>query len=411
MQFASSLHSLERHLPRRPLVLYSGGVDGSYLLRWFVTRGSEPVALTVDLGTGEEDAAERARTLGAEPVRLSAEDEFFRDFLPAAIHAEAFYQGLYPIGSSISRPLYGKVAARVAAERGCDAICHSATALQNSGIRLSTAIAHAAPGLPLAAPFLESATPRPTMVAELAAAGVEFRHGEHSIDANPWARVIECGSLDSPENVLDTEVFEWTCAPDAPEAARPVILDLAFEGGLPVALDGKRMPLGPLVWRLNKLAGTRGVGRFSGLEDTHLWGKNHEIREAPAAAVITTAHRALSNAVFDAREHGLRQTLATAWTDSAVAGGWFDHTTGCIREVLARLDRIVTGAVTLRLVAGTVTVQRLESPHGLYRHRATEAAWPGPPPGGHAGLIVTLAHVDRLRRAVPGSGTEQEQTS
>ncbi|WND32864.1 argininosuccinate synthase (plasmid) [Streptomyces sp. BB1-1-1] len=412
MLLTTSLEDLSEKVPDRPLVLYSGGVDGTYLLKWLVDRSANPLALVIDLGTNADPAATaRADALGVEVERVDATEEFFREFLPAAIHADAYYEGLYPIGSSISRPLMGRLAAQVARQRDCDTICHSATAMQNSGVRLSAAIAHFSPELPLAAPFLQSAVSRERMVSELTSIGIEFPHGVHSIDTNPWARVIECGSLDSPENELDSDVFQWSATPDTAFKAGPEVIELAFDRGLPVSLNGKGMPLASLVPQLNEMAGARGVGRFSGLEDTFMRGKNHEVREAPAASVITTAHRALANAVFEGKEYAVRNFLATAWTHSVVEGGWYNHTTQCVRDALEQLDRIVTGVVRLRIFAGSVGVERLESPHGLYRHRLTGPGWPSDHTGAHGSLIATLAHIEELRRDDTDDGPDHGRTA
>lgn len=401
-QFITTLEDLAQAPPRRLLLLYSGGVDGSYLLWWLHRHGIPVSTLRVGIGAGlgrvgEGDlAARHAAAFGAEHHEVDATDEFFTDFVPVAIHADAYYQGQFPVGSTLSRPLMARVAVRLAGELGCDIIGHTATYLQNSALRITGSIAALDPDLGVAAPFLGSHVPREVKVAALRDAGITFATGIHSIDVNPWARVIECGSLESPENVLDESVFTWTRAvADCP--AEPAELALAFAGGLPVAVDSAPVKLADLVTRLNTLGGSHGIGRFSGLEDTSFGVKNHEIREAPAATVLTIAHRALGNAVLTTREHAVRAGLAQEWTNVVVQGGWFGHLGRCLAGCLAELDQPLTGTVWLRLSRGTVTVTRLASPHGLYYTRLGEGFHTGMSAYSYAPWLAQATLVDHVR--------------
>jgi argininosuccinate synthase len=369
-QFITSLEELTERPPRHLLLLYSGGLDGTYLLQRLQDLGSTVTALNVRIGDRQpsDTAARRARQFGARFRDVDATDRFFAEFVPAAVHAEAYYQDHFPVGSTLTRPLMALTAVRVARELGCDVIGHTATYMQNSAIRLSASIAALAPDIGVAAPFLGSDIPRETKLAALADAGISFAEGIHSVDSNPWARVIECGSLEDPENYLDEGVFRWTrdvgAAPD-----EPAHMSLEFAEGLPVAMNGEPISLGDLVDQLNSLGGAHGVGRYSGLEDTPFGVKNHEIREAPAATIIITAHRVLSNAIYTPHEHSVRATIAREWTDTAVHGGWFRYLGESLAKCLAELDRPLEGTVDLRLLKGTVTVLRTSSPNGLYYTR------------------------------------------
>ncbi|MFF8838146.1 argininosuccinate synthase domain-containing protein [Streptomyces sp. NPDC015130] len=369
-RFITTLEELAERKPRRMLLLYSGGVDGTYLLQHLQTLGTNVTALHVRIGDSEPSAkaAEQARLFGAEFVDVDVTDRFFGEFAPAAVHADALYQEQFPVGSTLTRPLMAQTAVRVAREHGCDVIGHTATYMQNSSIRLSGSIATLDPEIGVAAPFLGSDLPREQKLAALGKAGITFAEGIHSIDSNPWARVIECGSLESPENRLDESVFRWTRdVADAPDEA--VEIALVFEGGQPVALDEEPIAFGDLVHRLNALAGEHGVGRSSGLEDTPFGVKNHEVREAPAATVIIKAHQVLANAVFTAQEHAVRGSIAREWTTTVVQGGWFGHLGQSLAKCLADLDRPLAGTVRLRLHKGTVTVLSVSSPNGLYYTR------------------------------------------
>lgn len=370
--FVTSLEQLAATPPRHLLLLYSGGLDGTFLLHWLASHQIPVTALGVRIGRRCEPdpvlAAGNAARFGAAYQQVDLTDVFFADFLPAAIHADAYYQGQYPVGSTLTRPLMASAGVRLAGELGCDAIAHTATYLQNSALRLTGSIVALDPRITVVAPFLGSDLPRQQKMAILRETGVRLPSTMHSVDTNPWARVIESGSLENPESVLDESVFTLTrdvlACPD-----EPATIELEFVCGLPVALDGVRLGLGELVAELNALAGEHGVGRFSGLEDSPFAVKSHEVREAPAAAVITTAHRALANAVYGLREHTIRAGIAQEWTNLVVHGGWYATVTRALAGCLAELDRPLTGTVRLRLHRATVTVLRLHSPNGLYHAR------------------------------------------
>ncbi|MFE1781489.1 argininosuccinate synthase domain-containing protein [Streptomyces sp. NPDC059506] len=370
----TSLEELTEQPPQHMLLLYSGGLDGTYLLQQLQSLGTRVTALNVRIGDREPSAtaAAQARKFGAEFVDVDVTDRFFGEFAPAAVHADALYQDQFPVGSTLTRPLMAQTAVRVAQEHGCDVIGHTATYMQNSSIRLSGSIAALAPEIGVAAPFLGSDLPREAKMAALQDAGLSFPEGIHSIDANPWARVIECGSLESPENRLDESVFRWTRDVDD-AAADPVEVLLTFEHGLPVALDDRPIAFGDLVEHLNTLAGEHGVGRSSGLEDTPFGVKNHEVREAPAATVVIKAHQVLANAVLTAQEHAVRGAIAREWTTTVVQGGWFSHLGESLARCLADLDRPLEGSVRLRLHRGSLTVLGVTSPNGLYYTRLGKA--------------------------------------
>ncbi len=356
--------------PRHLVLLYSGGLDGSYLLHRLCSGAVRVTALNVRIGESSRDgrAADLAARFGAGYREVDATAEFYDRFLPPAVHADAYYQGQFPVGSTLTRPLMARAAVAVAHELGADAVGHTSTYMQNTAARIGRSVAALDPALDLVAPFLGTHVSREEKLAALHAAGMPVTTGVHSVDRNPWARVIENGTLENPENVLAESVFTLTRdLADCPAEATELVL--GFHEGLPVTVDGQPSTLGTLVPVLNSLAGGHGVGRFSGLEDTPFGVKNHEVRESPAAAVVTAAHRALANAVLDAREHTVRAGLAAEWTTTVAHGGWFGHLGTCLARCLSDLDRPVTGTVRLRLHYGTVTVLQVRSPNGLYYAR------------------------------------------
>ncbi|MBB5959619.1 argininosuccinate synthase [Saccharothrix tamanrassetensis] len=372
--FLTSLEEMAERPPRHMLLLYSGGLDGTYLLQRLRDMNIAVTALNVRIGESEpcSTAEEQARMFGVRIRDVDVTEQFFAEFLPAAVHADAYYQAQFPVGSTLTRPLMARTAVQVASELGCDVIGHTSTYMQNSAIRLSGSITALAPDIGVAAPFLGSDLSRSEKLTALQGVGISFPEGIHSIDSNPWTRVIECGSLESPENYLDESVFRWTrdvsSAPD-----EPMEISLTFDRGLPVDIDGTVIALGDLVERLNALGGEHGVGRFSGLEDTPFGVKNHEIREAPAATIIIKAHQVLANAVCTPQEHALRGTIAREWTTTVVHGGWFSNLGESLARCLADLDRPLAGTVRLRLHKGSLTVLSVNSPNGLYYTRLGQA--------------------------------------
>nr|WTA64371.1 argininosuccinate synthase [Micromonospora sp. NBC_00855] len=409
-RFITTLDELIARPPRHLVLLYSGGLDGTYLLHLLKDAPVSTTALNVRIGSADGDARARdlAARFGAAYQEVDVTEEFFAEAVPAAIHADAYYQGQFPVGSTLSRPLMARAAVRVARDVGGDAVGHTATYMQNSTARLGRSVVALDPTMHVVAPFLGSNVTRAEKQARLAEVGVVLPDAVHSVDVNPWARVIENGSLETPENRLDESVFTLTRhVVDCP--AEPVELSLTFAAGLPVALDGATLALREMVTVLNELAGRHGIGRYSGLEDTAFGVKNHEVRESPAATVITTAHRALANAVLGPREHTVRTLLSSEWTTTAVQGGWFSHLGHTLRRCLTELDEPLTGTVELRLYRGAVTVLRLVTPHGLHYARlgVDFHDWMDDYGYGSWHHLMTLA--DTVRSAVDGDAPPRRE--
>lgn len=350
------------------LLLYSGGIDGTHFLDWALSRGMDIVALTVGLeNAGEHARSERfARTLGASYVFQERTEEFLADYVAAGIRANAYYQGLYPICSSFSRPLMAKAAVELACERGIEAVAHTSTPTQNSATRFNLSLMALAPELAIVVPYLGTHITREEKLKRLRERGLEFDTDVYSVDQNLWGRVIECGTLENPENDLpDSGVFRWSAAvertPDDPE-----ILEIGFEKGLPTTLGGERKELVEIVVELNRVGGKHGIGRFGGLEETTLGVKNHEVREAPAAQILTTAHRELESAVLTQEEMSLKAFLDDRWTNLVVSGRWFSELTEALRAFSERMNEVVEGVVRFRLHKGNLTTLSKRAPAGLY---------------------------------------------
>lgn len=363
-----SLEAVEERGLGSCLLLYSGGLDGTHFLDWALSRGIEVLAL--NLGLEGEDEHERsarfASALGAGYTFEDRTEELVSDYVAAGIRANAYYRGLFPVCSSYSRPLMAKAAVEFARASGIEAVAHTGTPTQNTAARLTLSLMALAPELTIVAPYLRSRLTREQKLERLRKKDMGFDGGIHSVDQNIWGRVIECGSLENPENDLpDGGVFAWSAdtnvAPDD-----PVVVEITFEGGLPTALDGEEMTLMDAVGRLNRLGGTHGVGRFAGLEETALGVKNHEVREAPAAQILTTAHRELESAILTQEESTLKAFLDDKWTNLIVSGHWYSDLAEALRGFSSRMNQFVSGSVRLKLHKGSLTILSKGAPAGLY---------------------------------------------
>lgn len=353
------------------VVLYSGGVDSSYLLWFCREHGVRAVAMQALLGAEDQaDVARAARTanaLGAELVTLDLTDELAERFLPPAIRAGGTYHGAFPICSSITRPLIAEAAVRVAREAGVDCVVHSATWVQNSSARFNNSLHVLAPEVVVGNPFAAEPIDRERKIEALRGAGIEMgERGVYSIDANLWGRVIEAGELDDPSFRIPERVFEWTSSARTDEE---VEVELTFREGIPVALDGVALPMRALVERLNDLGGRFGVGRFNGLEAIGSgFGevKNHEVREAPAACAILEAHRHLEIACLTTAELRVKAMLDAEWITLAVHGHWHSTLKEATEHAIAVLSREVEGRIVLRYRANSLLVVGIDAPRAMH---------------------------------------------
>lgn len=369
------------------LLLYSGGVDSRYFLLWAAEHGVRVLALTVELsgeGSAEQDidAVASAKALGATPVYLERTCEFASRFIAPAIRANASYYGVYPVCSSLSRPFMAELAVEIAAAHHIGVIVHGSTWVQNSAFRFNNSIRSLAPGIVVGNPFASMPIDRDGRKEALRRAGVAVeRKGLYSIDANLWGRVIEAGPLDDPATAIPEEVFTWTTPPaHAPRETTEV--RVAFTRGVPTALNGSSVPLAEIVQRLNVVGGRYGTGRFNGLEDLHPSigvVKNHEVREAPAAHALLTAHRQLEQAILTQDELRWKWSADWEWTRLVVNGGWHTPLKAAIEAGIDRLSERINGDILLQFAPGSVIVAAIaaqDAPHywNLSRREAAATA-------------------------------------
>jgi argininosuccinate synthase len=358
----------------RVLLLYSGGLDTSVMLRWIQDHyGAEVVALTVNLGQPGEDyevVRGKALRLGAlECHVVDAREEFARDYVAPAIKANALYGLGYPLFTALGRPLIAKLAVQCARETGCDTIAHGCTGKGNDQVRIEATVTTLAPELKIIAPVRGWQMGRDEEIAYAREQGIPVKGGTevapYSIDDNLWGRSSEGRWIEDLDHAPEDDVFQLVTRPeDAPDQAEEVTLD--FERGLPVAVDGERLPLVELIDRVAAIGARHGVGIVDHIEDRIVGLKVRDIYEVPAAAIVLPAHAELEKLVGTIHQNQFKPELDRQWAYLVYAGLWWEP----LREDLdAYMDAVnvqVTGTVALKLYKGSARLVRRSSPNAVY---------------------------------------------
>ncbi len=362
-----SLDDLDQLSGRQVLTLFSGGLDSSFVLRELARRRCRTTALAVDVGDGihHDDLRTIASHFDAELMVVDAREEFVENGVVPAIRAQAKYLGIYPISSSLTRPIMAAAAVRTARRLGCDAIVHTANQSQNSLRRLNGAISQQGFAGWYGSPYEFSALSREEKIAALAAEGLNrFQARGISGDANLWVREFESGSLDNPEAFWVPEsLYLWTAPPTR---AYDADLSIRFEAGRPVAINGEAAPLLESIERLNLHAGAFGIGRYCGLEHLDAGEKVLEVREAPAATVLMDAYRHLETATLDYEQLREKMGQEQLWVREAIEGRWFGAVRESAEQFVRTTARHVSGTVAYRLRPGAADVCSIVATKPLY---------------------------------------------
>jgi argininosuccinate synthase len=358
----------------RVLLLYSGGLDTSVMLKWIQDAyGAEIVALTVDLGQPGEDfeiVRDKALRLGAvDALVVDAKEDFARDYVLPAIKANALYGGGYPLFTALGRPLIAKLAVEKARETGCDTIAHGCTGKGNDQVRIEGTVTTLDPAMKIIAPVRGWQMGREEEIAYAREHGIPIKGGTeappYSVDDNIWGRSSEGGPIEDLEEPPRRDVFELVTPPEsAPDA--PEEIELEFERGCPVALDGERLGLVELIERVAEIAGRNGVGIVDHIEDRIVGLKVRDIYEVPAAQVILTAHRDLEKLVGTIHQNNFKPNLDRHWAYMVYAGLWHEPLMDDLNAFMDSVNGWVTGKVRMRLYKGNADVITRSSPHALY---------------------------------------------
>jgi argininosuccinate synthase len=356
------------------LLLYSGGLDTSVMLKWIQDEyGAEVVALTVNLGQPGEDyevVQGKALRLGAVDARvIDAREEFARDYVLPAIKANAIYGLGYPLFTALGRPLIAKLAVDVARETGCDTIAHGCTGKGNDQVRIETTVATLAPELKVIAPVRSWQMGREEEIAYARENGIPVKGGTetapYSLDDNLWGRSSEGKWIEDLAHAPEDDVFQLVTRPEeAPD--EPQVVTLSFEAGVPVSLDGERLGLVELLERAGEIGARHGVGIVDHIEDRIVGLKVRDIYEVPAAALVLTAHAELEKLVCTIHQNQFKPLLDQKWAYLVYAGLWWEPLRSDLDAYMDIVNAQVTGTIGLKLYKGSVRVVTRESPNAVY---------------------------------------------
>jgi argininosuccinate synthase len=357
----------------RVLLLYSGGLDTSVMLKWIQDRyDAEVVCLTVNLGQPGEDYAvieDKARRLGAVECHVvDARAEFAHDFVVPAIKANALY-GDYPLFTALGRPLIAKLAVEQARASGCDTIAHGCTGKGNDQVRIEATVATLGPELKVIAPVRSWQMGREEEIAYAREHGIPVKGGTettpYSIDDNLWGRSSEGRWIEDLSHAPEDDVFQLVTRPErAPD--EPETVSIGFERGVPVSLNGERLELVELIERVAEIAARHGVGIVDHIEDRIVGLKVRDIYEAPAAALILPAHQELERLVGTIHQNQFKGQLDRQWAYLVYAGLWWEPLRGDLDAYMESVNARVTGTIGLKLYKGHARVVTRESPNAVY---------------------------------------------
>jgi argininosuccinate synthase len=359
---------------RRVLLLYSGGLDTSVMLKWIQDRyGAEVVCLTVNLGQPGEDYAvieDKAKRLGAlECHVVDARERFARDFVVPAIKANALYGGGYPLFTALGRPLIAELAVEYARRSGCDTIAHGCTGKGNDQVRIEATVATLAPELRTIAPVRSWQMGREEEIAYAREHGIPVKGGTeaapYSIDDNLWGRSSEGRWIEDLSHAPEDDVFQLVTRPElAPEEAETVTVE--FEAGVPVALNGERLGIVELLEAAAETGCRHGVGIVDHIEDRIVGLKVRDIYEAPAAAILLPAHQELEKLTGTIHQNQFKPGLDQKWAYLVYAGLWWEPLRADLDAYMDAVNAQVSGTIGLKLYKGSVRVVTRSSPNAVY---------------------------------------------
>jgi len=366
--------------PKKVVLAYSGGLDTSIILKWLQTEyGCEVVTFTADLGQGEElePARQKALLLGIKPENIHIVDvreEFVRDFVFPMFRANALYEGLYLLGTSIARPLISQHLVQIAAECGADAVAHGATGKGNDQVRFELSAYALNPAIRVIAPWREWALTSRTRLLEFAEANqipiAKDKRGEapFSVDANLLHTSSEGRALENPANEAPDYVYQRTVAPeDAPNT--PEMIEITFARGDAVAIDGQALSPAAILTRLNELGGKHGVGRLDLVENRFIGMKSRGVYETPGGTILLEAHRGIEQITLDSGAGHLKDSIMPRYAELIYNGFWFSPEREMLQALIDKSQDHVTGTVRLKLYKGSARTVARWSEHSLYSEK------------------------------------------
>lgn len=354
------------------VLAYSGGLDTSVDIHWLSENYNvDVVAVSVDVGQpkAQDDIIARAKRNGAvDAMFIDVRKEFVEDYVWPLVKANGMYQGVYPLSTAIARPLMAKTLVEVAHKVGAKYIAHGCTGKGNDQVRFDAGIVAQDPDLKILAPQREWVVSRDEEIDYAAANGIEIKakkNSPYSRDENLWGASCECGALEDAWAEPPAGVWAHTVDPKkAPNT--PTYIEIGFEKGVPVSLDGKKMNGVDLIEKLDQIAGDNGVGRIDHVEDRLVGIKSRETYECPAAVVIIAAHKAMEGMCLQREVLDFKKIVEQKFTRMVYDGQWFGGLREPINAFIDKTQEYVTGTVRVKLYKGSVTVVGRKSPVSLY---------------------------------------------
>ncbi|EDN8591851.1 argininosuccinate synthase, partial [Listeria monocytogenes] len=353
------------------VLAYSGGLDTSVAIQWLVESGYEVIACCLDVGEGKnlDFIKEKAITVGAsESYTIDAKEEFAEDFALIALQAHAYYEGKYPLISALSRPLIAKKLVEVARQEGASAIAHGCTGKGNDQVRFEVAIHALAPDLKVVSPVRDWKWSREEEINYAKEHDIPVPidlDNPFSIDQNLWGRSNECGVLENPWTTPPEAAYDLTVSlEDAPDTAD--IVEITFDAGIPISLNGENMSLANLILTLNEIAGKHGVGRIDHIENRLVGIKSREVYECPAAVTLITAHKELEDLTFVREVAHFKPIIEQKISETIYNGLWFSPLTEALVAFLKSTQKFVNGTIRVKLFKGHAIVEGRKSPNSLY---------------------------------------------
>jgi argininosuccinate synthase len=359
-------------MPDTVILAYSGGLDTSVMVPWIKEKyGLDVITFTCDLGQGEdiEQIRQKALRTGAvDAVAVDARQLFVDCFVWPALMAGALYEGKYPLATALGRPLIAKLMVDLARERNAKAVAHGCTGKGNDQVRFDVTFQTLAPDLKIIAPVREWKMSRPEALAYAAKHNIPVEvkaESPYSIDQNLFGRSIEAGLLEDPWDEPPPDAFAWTVDP-VKASNEPEYVEIEFEQGRPIGLNGKRLDGVPLIEELNRIGGRHGVGRIDHVENRLVGIKSRELYEAPAAVILHLAHRELETLCLSKPAMRFKTLVSQEYADLIYNGLWFSAFHQDLAAFVASNQRFVTGHVRLKLYKGSAQVVGRKSDYSLY---------------------------------------------
>ncbi len=364
---------------KKVVLAYSGGLDTSVIIKWLKEKyDMEVIAFSADLGQGGEDLAglkEKALKTGASKVYIKdLRNEFVSDFIFPSLCAHAVYESKYPLATALARPLIAKYLVEIAKKENAGAIAHGSTGKGNDQVRFDVTTMALAPELEIITPLRDGEWEFKSRDEEIDYAKKHnipikaTKSKPYSLDRNLWGVSIECGILEDPWIAPPDDAYQITTSPiNAPNS--PTIIEIYFENGLPKKLNGKKISAVSLIESLNIIGGENGIGRIDIVENRLVGIKSREIYEAPGAAILYTAHRALEELCLDRETYHFKETLVTKYSELIYYGLWYSPLREALNSFVQSTQTYISGTVRLSLYKGNCTVLGRKSDTSLYHHK------------------------------------------